>query len=114
MSFLKTFAKWMQQDIPTNKASLLLSPTQASPTNQKNEESNMLENLLTAFKSEFGLGQAGNVLTSLHGIIQGLEANYVKDGSARNAAIDSISQYLLSLKTTAAPVTPVTPVTPAT
>lgn len=99
MLSLKTFVQKFIRANPKNKQLQLPSiPPENQAQKSKNQGSNMLDGLITAFKAEYGLAHAGDLFTSIHSIVQGLEDNYVKDGNARNAAIDSVCQYLQSLK----------------
>ena len=69
----------------------------------------MLSALFASFKSV----QVGtSFMQAVLGLIQHLDANYVVDGSARNAVIDDLCQALQAHKVSVAPVAPAAPVAP--
>ncbi len=58
----------------------------------------MLDKILTCFKTEFGSGHFSSMITSLEDLIAHFESDFVVDGNARNAAIDTLIQFLQSQK----------------
>lgn len=60
----------------------------------------MLNALFLAFKQEFGLANVASITSYMSYVIALLESEYVKDGNAKNAAIDALCQLLQVHKTT--------------
>lgn len=64
----------------------------------KKKEKIMFDAIIKGIKSECGLAHFGSIMTQAHELIALFETNYFTDNSARNAALDSLVQYLTSLK----------------
>ncbi len=68
----------------------------------------MLTVILAALKDGFKLAHAKEILWLSECIVQYLDGEYTNDESTRNAALDSLSEFILSKKTavTTAPTNP--------
>lgn len=59
----------------------------------------MLQIIMDAIKGELGFLHFSNITGGLASLINLIGTDYMKDGNARNAAIDAICQILQSHKT---------------
>lgn len=60
---------------------------------------NMLDAIFSAIKSEInGLSHMSDIMKSISDLLEHFEEDYVKDGNARNAAIDAVIQILQNHK----------------
>lgn len=61
----------------------------------------MLVGLFHAFKDEIALSKCKDVFIDLESLCMHFSSAYVKDGDAKDAAIDAVCEYLQTLKTKA-------------
>jgi len=59
----------------------------------------MLDALFNLLKNQAGIGHLSSILATIEQLVDNVGVDYLKDGNARDAAIDAIVQILLSHKT---------------
>lgn len=59
----------------------------------------MLDSLLNLLKNQAGIGHLSSILATIEQLVDNVGVDYLKDGNARDAAIDAIVQILQSHKT---------------
>lgn len=72
-----------------------------SPNLVKQKENNMLDALFALINAKAGVGHMADILNTIEQLVGYCSTDYVADGNAKDAAIDSIVQVLQSHKSTA-------------
>ena len=59
----------------------------------------MLDTIFNAVKDELGLLHTTQIMLKLEDLVAALHADYLKDGNARDACLDALSDLILKHKT---------------
>lgn len=73
-------------------------PTVKQEDQNPKKENSMFDSILGAIKDEAGFAHKASILNTVNQLIAHFGDNYVKDGNAKDAALDSLCQLLISLK----------------